>query len=484
MAVKNDEPTENWTGEVQMALLSYLIADADAYARARTIISADYFDDDLKPAVRTIVEYADKHHTLPHPTQIRAMSGVTVERFPEPGIQHTGWFLEQFERFCRYKALEQAVLKGVDLIERGRFGEFEGLVKEAMMITLASDLGTDYFANPMERLERMRDRSGYVSTGWKSLDVKLFGGFTRGALNIFAGGRGSGKSLVLQNLALNWAFAGLNVIYFTLELSEDLVSLRLDQMISGVKAREVFRNMSEVALAVKQKSKGAGSIIVKRMSEAGTTAHTLRAYLREYEIKTGIRPDAICVDYLDLMYPCDERVDPANLNIKDKYTSEELRALANERNLLCATASQLNRGAVETEDFNHAHIAGGITKISTADNLIGLLQTGLMREKGRYQFQFLKTRSSDAVGQRLDMKYDNDSLRITDLPPEEMDAEPKTSGELRAEVKQRIAGAKGAVPAISKPPKQIEGKAEEVRAPAPKPSSDKLQALLARTRAR
>jgi len=470
---KQEETTEDWSAAVQMALLEYLIADNDAYARARTIIKPDYFDDHLKPAVRTIVGYADKNHVLPHPSQIKALCGIAVERFPEPGSQHTGWFLEQFERFCRYKALENSVLAGVDLIEKGRFGEYESMVKEAMTISLASDLGTDYFADPQKRLEKMRDTSAYISTGWKTFDHLLFGGFSRGALNIFAGGRGSGKSLTLQNLALNWAFMGLNVVYISLELSEDLISLRLDQMISGFGPGQIFRNISDVAVAVKIKAKGAGSLVVKRLPEAGTTANTLRAYLREYEIKTGLRPDAICVDYLDLMYPIDERIDPSNTNIKDKYTSEELRALANERNLLCATASQLNREAVESENFSHAHIAGGITKISTADNLIGLLQTEAMRERGRYQFQFLKTRSSNAVGRRLDMKY-MECLRILDLPENEMETAPKSTGDLRAEIKQKSAGSRGPAPAIGKP------------AASPPPQSDasrdKLNGLLKRTR--
>ena len=91
--------------------------------------------------------------------------------------------------------------------------------------------------------------------------------------------------------------------------------------------------------------------------------------------------------------------------IKDKYVSEELRNLAVERDLLFVTASQLNRGAVEEIEFDHHHIAGGISKVQTADNVVGIFTSNAMREKGRYQIQFMKTRSSSGVGQKVDLEF-------------------------------------------------------------------------------
>ena len=101
--------------------------------------------------------------------------------------------------------------------------------------------------------------------------------------------------------------------------------------------------------------------------------------------------------------------------IKDKYVSEELRNLAVERDLLFVTASQLNRGAVEEIEFDHSHIAGGLSKIQTADNVFGIFTSRAMRERGRYQIQLMKTRSSSGVGMKIDLEFDVDSLRIRDL---------------------------------------------------------------------
>ena len=113
--------------------------------------------------------------------------------------------------------------------------------------------------------------------------------------------------------------------------------------------------------------------------------------------------------------PKSKRISPADLFIKDKYVSEELRNLVVEKHCVLATASQLNRASVEEIEFDHSHISGGLSKIQTADNVIGIFTSRAMKERGRYQIQFMKTRSSSGVGQKVDLEFDVDSLRIRDL---------------------------------------------------------------------
>ena len=113
--------------------------------------------------------------------------------------------------------------------------------------------------------------------------------------------------------------------------------------------------------------------------------------------------------------PNGAKVSAENLFIKDKYVSEELRNLAMELNTVFVTAAQLNRGAVEEIEFDHSHISGGLSKIQTADNVIGIFTSRAMRERGRYQIQLMKTRSSSGVGAKIDLEFDVDSLRIRDL---------------------------------------------------------------------
>jgi len=148
---------------------------------------------------------------------------------------------------------------------------------------------------------------------------------------------------------------------------------------------------------------------------AQSNTNDIRSYIKEWEIQNELRVDAVLVDYLDLVMPISVKVDPSNLFIKDKFVCEELRNLAKEFDILFSTGSQLNRSAVEEIEFDHSMIAGGISKINTADNVIGIFTSRALREKGRIQIQLMKTRSSSGVGSKIDLGLDENSLRIVDL---------------------------------------------------------------------
>jgi len=152
---------------------------------------------------------------------------------------------------------------------------------------------------------------------------------------------------------------------------------------------------------------------------SGKNTNDIRSYIKEFEIKNNKKFDVILVDYLDLMMPISRKVSPSDLFVKDKFVSEELRNLSMDLQTIFVTASQLNRGAVEEIEFDHSHIAGGLSKIQTADNVFGIFTSRAMRERGRYQIQLMKTRSSSGVGQKIDLEFDLDSLRIRDLPEDE-----------------------------------------------------------------
>jgi archaellum biogenesis ATPase FlaH len=354
---------------------------------------------------------------MPDSSQLEAVTGVKLETIPGLNEGHTEWFMAEFENFTRKQELSRAILKSADLLEKGNYDPVEKLIKDAVQISLTKDMGTDYFLDPRSRLMRLKSNNGQISTGWPSMDKRLFGGMNRGELNIFAGGSGSGKSLFMQNLSLNWVLSGLNGIYISLELSEDLCAMRLDSMLTSVPSKDIFRELDNVEMKVKVISKKSGNLWIKYMPAQSNVNH-FRAYIKELQVQQNIKPDFICVDYLDLVMPVSAKVSPNDLFVKDKYVSEELRNLAKELNILLVTASQLNRSAVEEVEFDHSHISGGISKINTADNVFGIFTSRAMRERGRYQLQLMKTRSSSGVGSKIDLEFNLESLRIVDTEQE------------------------------------------------------------------
>jgi len=354
--------------DIQKLYLEMMLTDAETFVRCQSVFDDKSFDRKLQPAAKFINDYVTDHNAMPTFEMVNATTKSGLINPGELQIEHYDWLLAEFETFARHKALEAAILKSADLLEKGEYGPVEDLVKRAVQIGLQKDLGTDYFRDPRKRLEAIKDKNGQVSTGWPSLDKKLFGGFNRGELNIFAGGSGAGKSLFLANLGVNWALNGMNVLYLTFELSENLVSMRIDSMVTDIPTRDVFKSIDDVEMKVRMIGKKSGAMQVKYMP-TGKTANDLRSYIKEYEIKTKKRLDAILVDYLDLMMPISVKVSAENLFVKDKYVSEELRNLAMELNCVFVTASQLNRGAVEEIEFDHSHISGGIWVVSQRSTL-------------------------------------------------------------------------------------------------------------------
>ena len=400
--------------DIQKVYLEMMLTDAETFVRCQSVFDHRAFDRRLQETAKFLNDYVSEHNALPTFDIINAATKADLKHPGELAENHYDWLLAEFETFSRHKALESAILKGADLLEKGEYGPVEDLVKKAVQIGLQKDLGTDYWKDPKARLTAIKDNNGQVTTGWASLDKKLFGGFNRGELNIFAGGSGAGKSLFLANLGVNWALAGMNVLYLTLELSENLVSMRVDSMVTDIPTRDIFKSIDDVEMKVKMIGKKSGAFQVKYMP-SGKTPNDVRSYIKEYEIKTGRKIDVLLIDYLDLLMPNGARVSAENLFIKDKFVSEELRNLAMELNTVFVTAAQLNRGAVEEIEFDHSHISGGLSKIQTADNVIGIFTSRAMRERGRYQIQLMKTRSSSGVGAKVDLEFDVDSLRIRDL---------------------------------------------------------------------
>lgn len=427
--------TKDYNEDVQKLLIGVLLSDETIFSRCQNILQAKYFVNRLRAPVRFMLEFADQYRSMPPHEQMRAQFGIEFERMDNitPNLQAA--FLDQIEEFCRNRALADAVLSAPDLIAKGNYSEVEKRVKEAILVGLNSNVGIRYYDNPRDRLMRIKNSNGQISSTWKTVDHKLYGGLNRKELTIWCAGSGGGKSLTMQNQAVNMSRAGMNVVYISLELSEEMISMRLDSMVSGVASKEIFARLDDVEIKVLQAGKRAAGLHVKQMPQ-GTTTNDLRAYLKNYEIETGHPCDVLMVDYLDLMFPNNKKIDVSNLFVKDKFITEELRGLCVEKNMVGVTASQLGRSSVNEMEMDHSHIAGGISKIQTADNVIAILATPAMRERGQYQFQFLKTRSSSGVGSKVVMGFDQENLRIYDL--EEGDAPPvKTAADMMADLRRK-----------------------------------------------
>lgn len=352
--------------EIQKFFLEVMLTDANCYVRVQGIFNPENFDRSLRAAALFIQEHTEQYKTIPSFQQISAAADQEFVRVDDLNDQHIEWFFDQFEKFSRRQELERAILKSADLIDKGDYDPVEKLIKDAVQIGLVRDMGTDYFADPRARLASLRNQNGQVSTGWETLDRMLYGGFNRGELEIVAAQSGGGKSLIMQNLAVNWLERGLHGACITLELSEELYAMRIDSMISGIASREIFKDLDNLELSVRMAAKKYGGFQIKYMP-AQSSVNQVRSYAKELMIKTGRPLDFLLVDYLDLLMPSSVKVNPSDFFTKDKYVAEELRNLAKEYKLVLLTASQFNRClALDTKVISNG-IVKEIKDVSTGD---------------------------------------------------------------------------------------------------------------------
>ncbi|AQW88814.1 putative DNA primase-helicase [Erwinia phage pEa_SNUABM_50] len=412
MAINTNTDVKKYDIQYQLYLLSQIFSTPDLYVRCKNVLKPDYFDKEYHSSIQYVHDYSSKYNVTPTLNDIKHNSDFSFNETPVGDLNQQA-VLDSVGEFCRHKALALAIQQGMELVNQKRYGGIEELIREAMLVTVQNDLGLDIYEDPEEVISSLANMQGTFKSGWETLDYKLFGGFGRQELEIFAAASGGGKSVVLQNLAVNFSKAGLNGAYITLELAKELVAVRIYGMLVNTAQNRVKIDIDETAAKVKIEERTNGKLRIHRLPESVTTVNDIESYIRELQIKTGIKLDYVCVDYLDLL--TSDRCGPndkSNAFVKDKFVSEELRALAMKMDLTVFTACQFNRSGVSGEDVkSQAQIAGGISKIYTADNVIYI---DARKERGEMVFDFQKTRNSSAVGSRLVMSYDVDSLRVLD----------------------------------------------------------------------
>lgn len=414
--------------EKEKLLIEFLISSKELFVKCSGVLKPEYFESPLNVVMEFIIKYYTKYHNIPDVSVIYAETEIdlTIHKIEQHEFDYV---TDEVEKHCREAAFKLVLIEGSDMIvdsedEDIDFGKIDRMFRDALMLSIDKDMGIDYFSDPEHRLELMQQHIDSRSIGWPSMDM-ITEKCRRGESVMFAGNSGSGKSVVLANVANNMAEQGMNSLIISLELGEDLISKRMDSIITGIDSKEIFESIDDVVNILKEYQKTYGSVFVKKMS-SGTTANQIRAYLVEYEIQFGHKPDCICVDYLDVM-GTNERSNEGVFE-KDKQKSEELREIFQDYNAYGFTASQLNRDSVDTEHKSQAHIAGGISKINTADVAWGIIRNEEQQDNNEIHLQALKLRNSEFSTKPVVLYWENKTLKISDSPQKKRNT-PKSNAD-------------------------------------------------------
>lgn len=400
--------------EKQRLLISCILANRDLMVATVGIIKPSYFDQSLKKSVKFILDYYQEYKDLPKLETVRVETGTVYENMGKIDKAEQQYISNSLETFCRDAAVFEAVMAGPDLIDKQDFGTLTEMLKNAVSVSLQKDIGMDYFEAVEERLRQTLVNETKISTGWVDVDNAIGGGLGRQELIIFAANSGVGKSMTMLNLGRNLLAQGLNGVYISLEMAEGIVSKRLDSMISKVSQDNLLKEMQKVAVEVENAAGRMGKFYIKRMPENRTNINHIRAYVQQLIQQTGIQIDFIIGDYIDIMGTT-HSIPADNVFMKDKFVTEEFRSLGFDFNCIMISASQLGRQAIESENLNQSHISGGISKINTADYVIGIQHSEKMKSIGEINFTVMKSRNSGGVGKLIVLAWDAVSLVVSNL---------------------------------------------------------------------
>jgi replicative DNA helicase len=293
----------------------------------------------------------------------------TVNQSEEQHIQET------FGNFARRQAMKKAILESLDHIQRDEWDEVVANVEKARNTGLdILTTGHNFFADLKARIANREatDESRHLSTGISELDVLLGGGLKNTQMGLAVGGSGRGKSLFLCWLARIAVLLGHQVVYYTLELSEQDVADRFDALFAHIKIQDLRSMNDELYKQLHPlHAKYGNNLIIKGYPEGEASIHTFEAHIKQLN-SIGVTPTLILIDYVDLMKSHKNYND---INQEQGAVIQACRGLAQKYNTRVWTACQFNRGGMTADTPDESGLAGSIKRFFTADICLFLAAT-------------------------------------------------------------------------------------------------------------
>jgi replicative DNA helicase len=361
----------------QAKVLANLLSSTDFLQQSLDVLNPKFFESDAGQwIVQKTMEYFTDYRSTPTLEVFKieldrinddvlkiAVKEQLRSAFQRKNDDDLEYVKDSFLDFAKNQAIKTAIIKSVDLLQIGKYGEIKSLVDNALKAGQPRNIGHDWKKDIEIRLAgESRD---VVATGWDAIDLLIGGGLAAGELGVIAAPSGIGKSWALATIGANAARAGKRVVYYTLELNENYVGLRYDTIYTGIEPGNIPNNADAVRNIVESIP---GDIIIKYYPTSAITVHTLRAHL-ENLISSKMKPDLMIIDYADLMRST-ERVEARHQELGEIY--KELRGLAGEMKLPVWTASQTQRSSIQDEVIQADKIASSYEKIMNADLVISL----------------------------------------------------------------------------------------------------------------
>ena len=336
------------------------------------------------------------------------------------------WLVETTEKFCKEKAVYNAVLESIKIIDgkdkQKQIDAIPDVLSDALAVAFDQHIGHDYVDDGEGRYEFYHKKEEKIEFDLDYFNKITKGGLPQKTLNVALAGTGVGKSLFMCHFASTLLMQGKNVLYITLEMAEEKIAERIDANLMNVtmdELRQLPKKMFEDRLT-KIQSKTNGKLIIKEYPTASAHAGHFRALIKELALKRSFKPDIIFVDYLNI---CASSRFKGNANVGSyfyiKAIAEELRGLAVENNLPIVSATQTTRGGYSNSDIGMEDTSESFALPATADFMFALISTEELEKLNQIMVKQLKNRYNDPnMNKRFVIGVDRGKMKLYDCEQE------------------------------------------------------------------
>ena len=421
----------------ELTILSNLIYNEEFARKAVPFLKEEFFKDRIETIVfKQINNFVVKYNNLPTKEaltiELSNLKNITEEEFKqskqllntlssESNIDQQ-WLLDTTETFCKERAVYNAVLKGIKIIDgkdkKHTPEAIPSILSEALAVSFDQHIGHDYLGQTDERFDyyhRVEERLKF--------DLQYFNRITKGGLppktlNVALAGTGVGKSLFMCHVAASMISQGKNVLYITLEMAEERIAERIDANLLDVTIDELYEMPKKYYddKIKKMQSKVQGQLIIKEYPTAAAHSGHFKALMDELALKKSFKPDIVFIDYLNIC--SSSRFKGGNISsyFYIKAIAEELRGLAVQYNVPIISATQTTRSGYMSSDVGLEDTSESFGLPATADFMFALISNEDLEELSQMKVKQLKNRYNDpGINRAFIIGVDRAKMRLYDV---------------------------------------------------------------------
>ena len=424
------------TQRIETTILNNLIFNEDYTRKVIPFLKAEYFTDFTEKTVfQTVAEYVEKYKSVP---DVEALN-IDIQKAPQSEEQYKTiqdyltkfvpskvdeqWLLDETEKFCKDKAIYNAILDGIHIIDGKSKDQtadaIPSILSDALSVSFDSHVGHDYMEQAEERYDYYHEVEDKIPFDLDFFNKITKGGLPAKTLNICLAGTGVGKSLFMCHVAAAALLQNKNVLYISLEMAEKKIAERIDANLMNVSLEDLpdlSRRMFDSRIEKIQK-KTEGKLIIKEYPTASAHCGHFRALHNELLLKRQFRPDIIFIDYINI---CASSRFKYGSNVNSytyiKGIAEEMRGLAVELNVPIMSATQTTRQGFVSTDIGLEDTSESFGLPATADLMFALISTEELESLNQMLVKQLKNRYNDpTVNKRFIIGVDRGKMKLYDV---------------------------------------------------------------------